>query len=119
MDRIEYTECMKPHMSGEGKTKEERQRAMCIGAKLCTGKASNKEEANKICESLPPKQPKQITGKKPRISGSCASDMSTLAECATKYLLEGDEIISTNLITLLTNALYKCGCRISEAAPDA
>lgn len=53
--RTEYNECMKPFMSGS-KTKEERQRDMCIGAKICSGKANTQEEAESICRA--PKLPK-------------------------------------------------------------
>ena len=55
MDREEYNTCMKPYMQGQ-KTKQQRQFDMCIGAKICTGKAPNKEEAEKICNQ--PKLPK-------------------------------------------------------------
>ena len=42
MNRSEYTACMTPHMQGKGKTKEQRRMDMCVGAKLCTGKATSR-----------------------------------------------------------------------------
>ncbi len=51
MNREEYNQCMRPYMSGS-KTKEEKQHDMCIGAKVCSGKASSAEEAEKLC-SMP------------------------------------------------------------------
>ena len=51
MNREEYNACMAPYMQGS-KTKEQRQHDMCIGAKICSGKAKTEEEADKIC-SIP------------------------------------------------------------------
>jgi len=56
MDRQEYNDCMSPHMKGTGLTKEQRQKKMCIGAKLCTGKAKTEQEAIALCNI--PKEPK-------------------------------------------------------------
>jgi len=53
--REEYNTCMKPFMAGS-KTKEQRQHDMCVGAKICSGKASSQEEAEKICSA--PRLPK-------------------------------------------------------------
>lgn len=67
MDRQDYNECMKPYISGKGKTKEERQQNFCVGAKICTGKAQNQEEAIQICSMpKPPKEPKE---RKSRVKG--------------------------------------------------
>ncbi len=62
MDRKAYNLCMSPHMKGTGLSKEQRQMKMCVGAKLCTGKASTEKEAIAIC-SLP-KEPKPATAAK-------------------------------------------------------
>lgn len=48
--REEYNNCMRPYMTGT-KTKKERQHDMCVGAKICSGKAKTKEEAEKICSA--------------------------------------------------------------------
>ncbi|GAH68135.1 unnamed protein product, partial [marine sediment metagenome] len=45
MDQDKYRKCMRQYMTGVGKTKEERQHDMCIGAKLCSRKAETKEKA--------------------------------------------------------------------------
>ena len=60
MSREEYNACMVPYMQGGSKTKEEREHDMCIGAKMCSGKAKTLEEAEAIC-SIPrlPKWAKQ------------------------------------------------------------
>lgn len=56
MDREQYNVCMKPYMSGKGKSKIERQQSFCAGAKICTGKAATQEEAARMCAV--PKVPK-------------------------------------------------------------
>lgn len=48
--REEYNNCMRPYMTGT-KTKKERQHDMCVGAKVCSGKAKTDEEAEKICSA--------------------------------------------------------------------
>jgi hypothetical protein len=58
MNRQEYNKCITPYMRGS-KPKEQRQFDMCVGAKLCSGKAETEEEARNIC-SLP-KEPKKHT----------------------------------------------------------
>jgi len=70
---------MKPYMTGAGKAPEERKLSFCIGAKLCSGKASNKEEAKQICLTQPPKEPRART-KRGRI------DSDALAQCVIKGL---------------------------------
>jgi len=60
VDRKEYTDCMTPFMKGKGKTKQQRQHDMCIGAKLCSGKASSETDAEVLCNA--PKLPKWAKG---------------------------------------------------------
>lgn len=64
--RTEYNQCIRPFITGTGKSKEERKLNFCIGAKVCSGKAKNPEEAKQICLTQPPKpakQPKQRRAK--------------------------------------------------------
>lgn len=51
-NRAEYNTCMRPYITGGGKSKEQRKLDFCIGAKLCSLKVSTREEAEQIC-SLP------------------------------------------------------------------
>jgi len=53
--REEYNACMVPFMKGQ-KGKQERQHDMCVGAKICSGKVTSKDEAEKICSA--PRLPK-------------------------------------------------------------
>lgn len=93
--REDYTKCMIPYMRGGGPERKER---FCIGAKICSGKANNEQEATKLCAeaALNPKPPKT---KKIR-SGKI--DTSTLATCVIKSL-DGSEITLANLTTILAN----------------
>ena len=78
MDRAQYNTCMSPHMKGTGLTKEQRQRKMCIGAKLCTGKAKTEEEAIALCNV--PKEPKAASVKKARGVNPCVRDVTARVE---------------------------------------
>lgn len=76
-NREVYNKCMSPHMKGTGLTKEQRQKRMCIGAKLCTGKASTEAEAIALCDL--PKEPKAAsasTAKKARGVPPCVRDVT-------------------------------------------
>ncbi|HUV76258.1 MAG TPA: hypothetical protein VMW00_06405, partial [Dehalococcoidales bacterium] len=61
--REDYTDCMRPYMTGGGPERKER---FCKGAKICSGKAANEEEAARICAeaSANPKPPKEKRGRK-------------------------------------------------------
>ena len=92
---------MAPYMRGS-KSKEERGRAMCIGAKICTGKAANEAEAEKICASLPPKEAKPPRAKRGTRSGKCKIDTNALATCVIKSL-DGSEVTLATLTTAITS----------------
>ena len=100
MNRTEYNACMAPHMTGS-KTKEERKTDMCIGAKLCSGKAETKEEAERIC--LLPKEPKPEKERKGR---SRKIDTVTLAKCIIGQITDGDN--SELDVATLANVINKC-----------
>lgn len=70
MNREHYNKCLIPYLKGQGKTKEQRQFDMCVGAKICA-KGMSEEEAKKIC-SLP-KEPKAAQPQKSSTSTRKAS----------------------------------------------
>lgn len=117
MDRKKYNTCMIPHMRGS-KSKEERQRAMCVGAKLCTGKASNIEEAQHICSI--PKPPKIKVGDEDLPHKKSKKPKNFMIACKEQALQDADFIIkeiephmsldeeSKNMII---GAMVKLGCR--------
>ena len=92
----EYTTCMKPYMTGGGPDRKER---FCLGAKICSGKASSEEEAVKLCAeaALNPKPPKE---RKPRGKGKV--DIAALASCIVGAL-DGSEITLANLAPIIAS----------------
>jgi len=121
MDRAQYNSCMVPYMRGAGKTKEQRQMGMCIGAKLCTGKAKTEAEAKEICSR--PKEPKVKTA-------ATVSDMPTKkrkspknamiicknlgieeADCILKSLEKSGMTITDDFRNTVVNATVECQCQ--------
>lgn len=95
MDRAAYNECMKPYMQGT-MTREERGNNMCIGAKLCTGKAKSKMEAVEICKNRPVET--KSRGRK------CKAGKKDLIDCMLKELKPETE----NFDTAIRAAIEKC-----------
>ena len=97
MKQEDYRSCMAVGLKGKkGLSKEERQKLFCVQSRLCSGKANNEEEAQKLCDeaALQPKTPK-----KPRASGGkCKIDSAALATCIIKSL-DGIEEISLVKLT--------------------
>ena len=62
MDRTEYTDCMRPYMAGP-KESGQRKLDFCLGAKLCSGKASSPEEALVLCSQPKPEGEEPKPGK--------------------------------------------------------
>jgi len=98
--REDYTKCMIPYMRGGGPERKER---FCIGAKICSGKANNEQEATRLCAEAAsnPKPPKAKRGTK-----NYAIDSSTLATCVIKTL-DNSEITLANLTTAITKCTTK------------
>ena len=99
MKREEYNKCITPYMTGTGKTREERQQSMCIGGKLCTGRAKDREEAKAICAEAAA-NPKPLKAKKGRKSGECAIAVGLLAACVIDGMT-GKEITLANLTPII------------------
>ena len=94
--REEYTACMKPYMTGGGPDRKER---FCHGAKICSGKAKNKDEAARLCaEAAANPKPAGAAGKKSRKCKIVAPD---LASCIIENL-GGSEVNLANLTTFIT-----------------
>ncbi|MFA5378445.1 MAG: hypothetical protein WC455_22010 [Dehalococcoidia bacterium] len=49
MDREKYNSCLAEGLKGKTLSKEERKSEFCIQAKICSGKASSRSEAEKKC----------------------------------------------------------------------
>jgi len=94
MKREEYNACMSPYMKGGG---EDRKLRFCIGAKVCSSKAKNEEEARQICLSAPAKEPKQ---RKARSKSKI--DAPSLSACIIEKI-DGSEITLANLTTIIAD----------------
>jgi len=49
MDRVKYNNCMASGLKGKTLTKDQRQSEFCILAKVCSGKAKDRDEATRLC----------------------------------------------------------------------
>ena len=75
-----YTECMKPYMSGGGANRKLR---FCVGAKLCSGKASTEAEAGELCRLR-----EHTAGASPGSAGGktkCADNWNYFIQLFVKY----------------------------------
>lgn len=103
MDRERYTNCMKPFITGSGKSPEERRLSFCAGAKVCSGKAKDAKEAVHICQTEPPKPPKE-----PKVGGTRRVgkiDPVVLATCIIQNI--DGEFSSHNLSVAIANCTDK------------
>jgi len=100
--RTEYNKCMVPYMKGSG---EDKKLGFCVGAKICSGKATSEDQARQICLTEPKKQPKPRKSKK-----SCGTDMEELAACAVGKLTPEVLSSSRGLDRILTEILQECSC---------
>ncbi len=103
MDRAEYNSCMSKFIKGSGIDKEERKLRFCVGAKICSKKASNEQEAIELCNlPKPVKEPKPT--KRRGGKANCEADMSKVATC-----LVGKISPSTTADDII-KILVKCHC---------
>jgi hypothetical protein len=85
-DRKEYNACMRPFITGKGKSKEERKKGFCIGAKLCSGKAESEEQAGELCAKSVPKWAKQAVPKEKEVL-PCPMRMSRVRDGIESIIL--------------------------------
>ena len=97
----EYRSCMSTHLKGKtGLSKEERTLQFCISSRICSGKASNEEEARRLCAEAAA-QPKPVKVKSTKRSK--ALDPHTTAVCVVERLSG-----QTATIESLAGALAQC-----------
>ena len=95
MNREEYTTCMKPWMKKREGGGPDRKERFCLGAKICSGKAKDEQEAAKLCAEAAsnPKPPRKARGK-------CKVIAPDMAACVIRAL-GGSEINLANLTTAI------------------
>jgi len=63
MTRQEYSKCVGEKMKGKQLSRDERKLEFCMSAKLCSGKATNREGAAELCrKAREQKETKKATG---------------------------------------------------------
>jgi len=82
--REEYNACMRPYITGK-KDKETRKLDFCVGAKMCSGKAKDKDEARTICLNAPPKPPKERKRRR-KVESDCEIGVEAI-DCVINKLL--------------------------------
>lgn len=105
--REEYNKCIIPYISGS-KPKEQRRLDFCVGAKVCSGKAKDRAEAERLC-SLP-KELKPLRAKRGKPPVSCKEEMLTLAQCMVSRIDMNLVSNTKSIETALVDALLKCQC---------
>ena len=102
MRQEDYRSCMATGLKDKkGLSKEERQKLFCVQSRICSGKASTEEEAERLCSlpkpPQPPKEPKQRKSKK------CIIDANFLANCIFGQLDKG------TTVDKLAEIINQCG----------
>lgn len=106
--RAEYNECIAEQLRGKSFSPTERRKEFCIASKLCSNKASSREEAKQICEvsMSKPKERKTKRGRRTRLAQvGMRIVLLTTTDCrpctvAKEYLkdkLESGEIEELNI----------------------
>jgi hypothetical protein len=110
MDRAAYNNCMRPYITGS-KPKEQRKLDFCVGAKVCSGKASSREEAVQLC-SLP-KEPKESKKPSQRASKglSCEKQVIQVSECMLNKIDFKNAMNINSFRQEVANALIECQCQ--------
>ena len=79
-----YSQCVGDAMRGKKLSPDERKREFCISSKLCSGKASARDDANRLCEEAArnPSTPKKRSRKvSPRGGASMELVLLTTTDC--------------------------------------
>lgn len=107
-NRQEYNKCMIPYMRDGG---EDRKLRFCLGAKLCSGKAKDEEEAKYLCSLPKEPKPAKASGKRDGTK-SCEKEALDLAQCMLDYFDENgiyNQVLNINSVGVaMTNALLEC-----------
>jgi hypothetical protein len=102
---------MVPWMKGSG-SQEDRHMRMCIGAKLCSGKAITEEDAHMICSQ--PKLPK-LRKKNKESPKACLRNVEELTECIISKMESDPDLLPqlkniNKLPMILGPILSECMC---------
>ena len=110
MKQEEYRSCVAKGLRGKTLQPEERKLEFCMVAKLCSKKASSRQEAELICKesASKPKPLKQPSAKKG--SKSCEKQAVKLVDCIVENIPQESLGNINKLQMALGNALILCSC---------
>lgn len=109
MDRAKYNSCVATGLRGKKLNAEQRRLEFCIVAKLCSGKAKDREEAKLVCSQ--PKEPKPAKASRTKKPQTCEKEALQLARCVADRI---DMNLASNINsieTALVNAIIECRCQ--------
>lgn len=110
MNREEYRSCISPYITGS-KPKEQRRLDFCVGAKICSGKTKDREEAERLCkEAAKIPKPSRATGSRKRSPKTCEREVREIANCMVKNI---DMNLASNINSVemaITNSMMECRC---------
>lgn len=98
---------MSPWMSGP--KQRDGISSMCIGAKVCTGKAKDEEAAKKLCLEA------AANPKAPKASRKSKIDIEAIAACAATKI-DIDKLTYDNIVPTIKAAIQLCGGGGSKTA---
>ena len=104
--RTEYNQCMRPWITGTGKTQAQRRLDFCTGAKVCA-KGLSKEDAIEICSQ--PKEPK-VRATRARKGMSCEKGSQELSQCVIDNIDMNLADTPKSLKSAIADAMLKCKC---------
>ena len=108
--REEYNACIASGLKGKQFNKEQRKLEFCIVSKTCSGKATNREEAQYLC-SLP-KEPKPVKATRKGGAKSCEKEVVELSKCMLDYFEANGiykQVLNINSVGVaMTNAMMEC-----------
>jgi len=110
MERAKYNACVANGLRGKELTKDERKLEFCVVAKVCSGKANNREEALTICSQPKPPKPEKTRKKKAETPESCEKDVFKLSKCMVPHI---DMDLAGNVNSIeaaIVNAMMECKC---------
>lgn len=113
VDRTPYNQCVASGLKGKRLSKYEHQLEFCITSKLCSKKASDREEAEKICKL--PKPPKSTKSRMPRSEKAIIKEIQTEVQCVIPKI-DMDKASNINSLEVqLVDAMIQCRIRDGKA----
>lgn len=117
MDRENYRNCIAKDLKGKKLDKEARKLEFCIVSKLCSGKASNREDAQRICLLPKPEKTEKKRRKKSEKNEAenCEKEAIKLSHCIAENI-DMNQASNINSIEMaILNSMVECQkCREPE-----